>query len=768
MASSSPRHLNTLIAKIPGVGALFANMLPIAGAAVAIEIVGKLIAKHDELREKLEAAALSSVKFNLGLSEQSNKLKETTLRLQDQIAGLEHKPQTNYLKEAILENADAMDQWATRSISDYSKTSVALGNYIGLINMIKNSFLNFDDPSGSMIKMADAATRNKVEMQAVAEATGNLAEAKPGTDDYASALALLIRHEKDLVEVTKTAMAAAKLYGSAGQDALLQLTQLYQTSTAAVKKLTDEQVNGALRIKAAGLHQSVSNLEPLKQEAALFKIVEGEAAKASSALMAHQDAVAKLTETKSGGSDNLAAEQAYNNAVYGDALDNAERLKGIATNLYNKEYAANADNKEKQKELTANYNAQITALNRNEAVALDALNQVTLEQYIAAEQKKIQATEKEAQHRTKIAQETAKFDEQMIKQEIAAGQEAINSAVAHETMTWKQAQTAKIALIERESAAKNAAMLGETTFQEGQLQAQINAAKTAADAELALNGGNKTDPRYIAYLAQVNLLTQQQIQLVRQLQNARQLEGAQSAAAIKKETDAMSPLQQRMKQVQAQFNSSFAQMVVSGKNFGQSMQQMGAQLAQELIQYEMKKLEKYLWCDLQDLLHHQAIGTTKKAIDAANAAATVTTATTASAAIIAADKLQQIAAAGLAGANMMASFSAAPWPIDMGAPAAATSAFAGALAYETGGKIPGSNGAVPIIGHAGETVIQKSLTDRVERAESFGGGKSGGNHTFNYAPQVHAMDAEGVDRVLSKHSTIFSRHITSAIRKMNK
>src|ERR1035437_5237695 len=270
--------------------------------------------------------------------------------------------------------------------------------------------------------------------------------------------------------------------------------------------------------------------------------------------MAHQDAVAKLTETKSGGSDNLAAEQAYNNAVYGNALDNAERLKGIATNLYNKEYATNAENKEKQKELTANYNAQITALNRNEAVALDALNQVTLEQYIAAEQKKIQATEKEAQHRTKIAQETAKFDEQMIKQKIAAGQEAINSAVAHETMTWKQAQTAKIALIERESAAKNAAMLGETTFQEGQLQAQINAAKTAADAELALNGGNKTDPRYIAYLAQVNLLTQQQIQLVRQLQNARQLEGAQSAAAIKKETDAMSPLQQRMKQVQAQFN----------------------------------------------------------------------------------------------------------------------------------------------------------------------------------------------------------------------
>ena len=33
-----PRHLNSLIAQIPGVGAAFAMMLPIAGVVVAIEI----------------------------------------------------------------------------------------------------------------------------------------------------------------------------------------------------------------------------------------------------------------------------------------------------------------------------------------------------------------------------------------------------------------------------------------------------------------------------------------------------------------------------------------------------------------------------------------------------------------------------------------------------------------------------------------------------------------------------------------------------------
>src|ERR1700677_5398380 len=58
-----PRHLNTLIAQIPGVGAAFAVMLPIAGVALAIEIVAKLIEKHKELADKLEAAKLAHTNF---------------------------------------------------------------------------------------------------------------------------------------------------------------------------------------------------------------------------------------------------------------------------------------------------------------------------------------------------------------------------------------------------------------------------------------------------------------------------------------------------------------------------------------------------------------------------------------------------------------------------------------------------------------------------------------------------------------------------------
>src|SRR5258708_28769445 len=57
-----PRHLNALIAEIPGVGAAFQFMLPIAGVVLAIEIIGKLIQKHRELKDAAEKFADDQLK----------------------------------------------------------------------------------------------------------------------------------------------------------------------------------------------------------------------------------------------------------------------------------------------------------------------------------------------------------------------------------------------------------------------------------------------------------------------------------------------------------------------------------------------------------------------------------------------------------------------------------------------------------------------------------------------------------------------------------
>ena len=59
------------------------------------------------------------------------------------------------------------------------------------------------------------------------------------------------------------------------------------------------------------------------------------------------------------------------------------------------------------------------------------------------------------------------------------------------------------------------------------------------------------------------------------------------------------------------------------------------------------------------------------------------------------------------------------------------------MAFERGGSIPGT-GPVPIVGHGGETVVTKALTDRVAASEGRGNGRT---HVTNYI--INVKDADG-------------------------
>lgn len=51
-----PRALNNLISQLPGVSSLFTNLLPVLGIIVAIELIEKLIAHHNAMKDAMEAA----------------------------------------------------------------------------------------------------------------------------------------------------------------------------------------------------------------------------------------------------------------------------------------------------------------------------------------------------------------------------------------------------------------------------------------------------------------------------------------------------------------------------------------------------------------------------------------------------------------------------------------------------------------------------------------------------------------------------------------
>jgi hypothetical protein len=82
-----PRHLQALIAEIPGVGMAFAEMLPLVGVLAAIALIAKLIEKSAEAKEKL---AEGMEKFGITSADVLNSLDDKLLQVSiraDELAG---------------------------------------------------------------------------------------------------------------------------------------------------------------------------------------------------------------------------------------------------------------------------------------------------------------------------------------------------------------------------------------------------------------------------------------------------------------------------------------------------------------------------------------------------------------------------------------------------------------------------------------------------------------------------------------------------------
>lgn len=132
-----------------------------------------------------------------------------------------------------------------------------------------------------------------------------------------------------------------------------------------------------------------------------------------------------------------------------------------------------------------------------------------------------------------------------------------------------------------------------------------------------------------------------------------------------------------------------------------------------------------------------------------------------------ANKAEIGAAASLAGANGVASFAAAPWPIDMGAPAFGAAMSATAMAYgsipsaESGFDIP--QGVNPITQlHEQEMVLPKAQANAVRDMASKGSGTNG--MTVN----IKALDAAGIKKFLNKHGNLLVDSLNNQARNFNR
>ena len=112
-----PRHLQSLIAQIPGVGAAFASMLPLFGVIAAGEVIDKLIEKHRQLKEALAQGWTESTR---AITLQNDELQVSIEKYKELIAKLQGKP-SNGVALALAEAKVAADQLADSLMEDIGR-----------------------------------------------------------------------------------------------------------------------------------------------------------------------------------------------------------------------------------------------------------------------------------------------------------------------------------------------------------------------------------------------------------------------------------------------------------------------------------------------------------------------------------------------------------------------------------------------------------------------------------------------------------------------
>jgi hypothetical protein len=316
---------------------------------------------------------------------------------------------------------------------------------------------------------------------------------------------------------------------------------------------------------------------------------------------------------------------------------------------------------------------------------------------------------------------------------------AIANASELGLISRREAVQQQIALVQRESGIRLAALAQEVAAKRRAVQEEIDADNRAAANVLGANGGNKADPTYIAFLndaavkmasldainnkfavdvkvATTNATTQVaglNVQLAKLYPTWTQFFREMNKDVPTLAQSINSTLQASVTKFNDSFSQGLAKTLVEAKSMAAAMKQIGKEIVEDaisnFIRWKLMNAEKAGAAEFSSAL---AQGT--------------------------------------------------PMPIAI---AEGGIAFAKALAFEQGGTIPGA-GAVPIIGHGGETVVTKALTDRVNASE----GKGSSSKQVHAHVHIHAtaMDAEGMERVLTKHSSVINKHVSHQLRKMNK
>jgi hypothetical protein len=341
----------------------------------------------------------------------------------------------------------------------------------------------------------------------------------------------------------------------------------------------------------------------------------------------------------------------------------------------------------------------------------------------AAAQARVAALEAEVRTQDKLTESVGKTADEQIKAAAKTAETTVKGAASIGVISKREELEQLISIYNQEAAAlaaKDAKELIETQTHVAQLKALAADLPEGSPAQIQAMHDVEVEQAKINQLTEQaahdqdnlkNNITQTQLELQKlglSWQDYFTRMGVETQQLGQQITQ---NLQMNMTKAVDGFSQGISKMIVEGKSLGQAMKNVAAQILESMISMLVKWVAQWI-------ISHTIM-----------AAFGQTTAQTSA-------RTQGLAAAGLAGANMTASWAAAPWPIDAAAPAmgaAAAEEALGFVAFDKGGMSEGG----PALLHPREAVLNPTQTAGFQKMTENAAKGAGNNITFSPVVHVH-------------------------------
>jgi hypothetical protein len=152
-----PRHVRSFVAELPGVGtalsAAFQATAVLFLISALVEGIQKIVewAEHGEkMRQAWEKAALELENLTIKQGDHTKSLELANLKLDDQFAKLEGRPDRNKLAEALLETSIAADNLAAAFAKDFEKMTEEINSATSITGRFSQSLIEIAHSWGLM------------------------------------------------------------------------------------------------------------------------------------------------------------------------------------------------------------------------------------------------------------------------------------------------------------------------------------------------------------------------------------------------------------------------------------------------------------------------------------------------------------------------------------------------------------------------------------------------------------------------------------------